>query len=156
VILIVRVLLGILSLAVVALAMFAAGLTIGLAGAAVLALTGRSGGVNAGAELIRSIERLAFGSWRRGRTFVYFIRDEFGATKIGISADPHQRVATLQTGHPEALYLHNTVPCRSGADARAVEGDLHDCFARQRMNGEWFDLDDRQLRRALRLARRWR
>ena len=128
------------------------GLTIGLAGIPVRLVSGYSGLVHAGAAMIRSIERL---TPARGGTFVYFIQDEQAATKIGISGNPTQRVATLQTGHPESLILWKTIRCRSAADARAVERDLHSYFERQRMNGEWFDLTERQLRRGVKLARRW-
>ena len=131
----------------------AGGLTIGLAGIPVRLVLGYSGLVHAGASMIRSIERL---TPVRGGTFVYFIQDEQAATKIGISGDPAQRVTTLQTGHPEPLHLWRTIRCRSAADARAVERDLHAYFELQRMNGEWFDLTERQLRRGVKLARRWR
>ena len=129
------------------------GLTIGLAGIPVRLVSGHSGLVHIGASLIRSIEHL---TPIRGGTFVYFIQDGQAATKIGISGDPAQRVASLQTGHPEPLHLWKTIRCRSSADARAVERDLHMYFERQRMNGEWFDLTERQMRRAVKLARRWR
>ncbi len=143
-------------LTIVALVMVAGGLAIGLAGTGLRLATGRTGGVHLGAQMILAIERLPFRFTRGPATYLYLIQDEQAATKIGISGDPRQRVATLQTGHPEPLRLVRSIRCRSAADARAVEGDLHHYFERNRMNGEWFDLDDRQIRRAIRLARRWR
>jgi hypothetical protein len=143
-------------LAIAAMGLLAAGLTIGLLGIFVRVTTGWTRMSHAGAELIRAIERLPHPDRGRERTFVYLLQDEQAATKIGISGDPRGRVASLQTGHPEPLRLVKAIRCRTAADARAVERDLHSHFERHRMNGEWFDLSDRQVRRAITLARRWR
>jgi hypothetical protein len=132
------------------------GLLIGLLGIAVRFTTGASTMSHAGAELIRMIERLPLPALSGDRTFVYLLQDEQAATKIGISGDPRGRIASLQTGHPEPLRLVKAIRFRTAANARAVERDLHIHFERQRMNGEWFDLSDRQVRRAVTLARRWR
>ncbi|MFW2380926.1 MAG: GIY-YIG nuclease family protein [Acidimicrobiales bacterium] len=142
---------------ITALVLLAAGLVIGWFGIVVRVLTGSTVLAHAGGEVIRSIERLPLHfSWSRDRTYVYLLQDEQAATKIGISGDPRGRVASLQTGHPEPLRLVKAIGCRTTADARAVERDLHIHFERHRMNGEWFDLSDRQVRRAIKLARRWR
>jgi hypothetical protein len=143
-------------IAPIAVGLFAAGLAVGLMGVAVLAITGSPRWSHTGAELIRAVERLPLPSPGPGRTYVYFLQDQQAATKIGISGDLRERLATLQTGHPEALYLVKAIPCRTAADARVVERDLHIYFERHRMNGEWFDLSERHLRRAIALARRWR
>lgn len=150
---------GLLRLAVVAIAaagLLSIGLTVGLVGIVVRLATGSCAVSHAGAELIRRIERLPLPDRGRDRTFVYLLQDEQAATKIGISGDPRKRIASLQTGHPEPLRLVKAIRCRTAAHARAVERDLHIHFERQRMNGEWFDLSDRQVRRAVTLARRWR
>jgi hypothetical protein len=148
--------LGFAIVAITAMGLVAAGLTIGLLGIVVQVTTGWTRMSHTGAELIRAIDRLPHPDRGRERTFVYLLQDEQAATKIGISADPRGRIASLQTGHPQPLRLLKAIRCRTTADARAVERDLHIHFERQRMNGEWFDLSDRQVRRAITLARRWR
>ncbi|NNE96435.1 MAG: GIY-YIG nuclease family protein [Acidimicrobiales bacterium] len=139
-----------------AVAILALGLMIGLVGVAVRAATGSAVLVERGAGLMRSIERLPRPRIGGPEAFVYLVQDERAATKIGISGDPGVRLATLQTGHPDSLHLIKTIGCRTTAEARCVEGDLHDFFQRYRMNGEWFDLSERQVRQAVRLAERWR
>ncbi len=139
-----------------ALCLFTAGLVVGWFGIVVWLVTGSTMVTHAGVELVRSIERLPLPTWGSGRTYVYLLQDEQAATKIGISAQPRQRIASLQTGHPEPLHLIRAIRCRTAATARAVERDLHAHFEHYRMNGEWFDLTDRQVRRAISLARRWR
>ncbi|MBT8239654.1 MAG: GIY-YIG nuclease family protein [Acidimicrobiia bacterium] len=151
--------LGLLRLAVIAtaaLALLTVGLLIGLFGIAVRITTGSSTMSHVGAELIRMIERLPLPAWSGDRTFVYLLQDGQAATKIGISGNPRERIASLETGHPEPLRLVKAIRFRNAAHARAVERDLHIHFERKRMNGEWFDLSDRQVRRAVTLARRWR
>ncbi|NNF55154.1 MAG: GIY-YIG nuclease family protein [Acidimicrobiales bacterium] len=137
------------------LTLFMAGFAVGIVGIAVRLLTGRTELVASGAMIIRAIDQLPFGIGT-DRSHVYLIGDEQGAVKIGISHDPVERLASLQTGHPESLVLLSKVSYRTSADARAAETNLHTVFAAQRMNGEWFDLSDRQLRQAHRIARRLR
>ncbi|MGI9610385.1 MAG: GIY-YIG nuclease family protein [Acidimicrobiia bacterium] len=144
------------AVAIAALGLLAAGLVIGWFGIVFRVFTGSTALTRTGGDLIRSIERLPLPSWSRDRTYVYLLQDEQAATKIGISGDPRGRIASLQTGHPEPLRLVKAIGCRNAGAARAVERDLHIHFERHRMNGEWFDLSDRQVRRAIKLARRWR
>lgn len=65
-----------------------------------------------------------------------------GRFKIGISADPAARLASLQTGSPFLLRL---VCSREFADAAAVERELHMRMGAHRIHGEWFDLPPRAL-----------
>ena len=135
--------------------LFTAGFAVGILGIVLRLLTGRTELVTSGAEMIRAIDQLPFGLGT-DNCRVYLIGDEQGAVKIGISHDPNERLATLQTGHPESLALLHSVSYRTSAEARAAEGNLHLVFEAQRMNGEWFDLTDRQVRQAYRIARRLR
>lgn len=130
------------------------GLAVGLCGVALRPVLGPNRFVSVGAELIRSIRRLPGGPWTADRCWVYFIQDEAGATKIGISTDPSWRRSALQTGHPEQLRLIRTVGQRSVRHARRVEQDLHQLVQGRRLHGEWFDLTDRQVGQAIRRARR--
>lgn len=135
--------------------LFMTGFAVGIVGIALRLLTGRTEWVTSGAQMIRAIDQLPFGLGT-DRSHVYFISDEQGAVKIGISHEPGERLAQLQTGHPESLALLHSVSYRTSAEARAAETNLHTVFGAQRMNGEWFDLTDRQMRQAHRIARRLR
>lgn len=132
------------------------GVVIGLIGVAGRLAVGPNHWVTAGADLIRTIEDLPVWPRTSELTWVYFIQDQAGATKIGFSADPSFRRATLQTGHPEHLMLIRAIGHRSEGSARRAERELHERFEHRRLEGEWFDLSDRDLRQALRHARRVR
>jgi hypothetical protein len=59
-----------------------------------------------------------------------------GATpiKIGVSVDPKERLAYLQTGSPLPLVLLWKIP-----GSFELEGDLHTFFDPYRLHGEWFE-----------------
>ncbi len=133
-----------------------AGFVVGMAGVFVRLAVGHCGLLSTGAELMRTVERLPFLAGARDRTYVYFIQDGRGATKVGISHDPPHRMTSLQTGHPEQLVLTRAIRQRTESEARAVERALHVRFAAHRLNGEWFDLSPQRVRLAIRLARRRR
>lgn len=74
------------------------------------------------------------------RRYVYLIRShETGYYKIGISNDPYKRVAQLQTGSAVKLELIHCFLCE---DAEQTEAFLHDKFSDKRLMGEWFSLND--------------
>jgi len=63
--------------------------------------------------------------------WTYFIRSgEHGAIKIGKARDPRERLADLQTAHPEELRLL--------AVTLETEERMHDMFSAWRIRGEWF------------------
>lgn len=68
---------------------------------------------------------------------VYFVSPGRGLVKIGRTINMDARLETLQCGSPERLVLIGTVP--GGA---AVEKLFHVAFARCRVGGEWFEMDD--------------
>lgn len=86
-----------------------------------------------------------FAAERRSRPgFVYAIRGSgSSAIKLGCSAQPRVRLASLQTGNPDELRIINTVPC---TDMYAVEERVHAKFAREWIRGEWFRVDEEQVR----------
>ena len=67
---------------------------------------------------------------------VYVIEGSHGAVKIGISSDPENRRATLQTGAPHHLFLAFAI--YAGDAAFDVEQEAHAILAAHRMPGEWF------------------
>lgn len=62
--------------------------------------------------------------------------------KIGIANDVKSRIASLQTGNPNALVL---LACYDFPNASVVEKTLHQKYDSQRVRGEWFDLDSTQI-----------
>jgi len=66
-----------------------------------------------------------------------------GPVKLGISANPDQRVRQLQTGHAERLQVFHREPVPN-TKARAFEKLLHRDVGYRRTVGEWFDLDVEQ------------
>lgn len=70
---------------------------------------------------------------------VYVIREELsGALKIGISASPHSRVATLQSGNPRGLEIAYVSGSLSRDQAMAIERAVHSDLARHCIHSEWF------------------
>lgn len=70
--------------------------------------------------------------------FIYFIQvGHEGPVKIGWSANPTKRLASLQTAHHEKLYLRG---CKQGSSQD--EASLHAELRQYRINGEWFDPHD--------------
>lgn len=70
--------------------------------------------------------------------FVYFIQDESGPIKIGVSfGDPWSRYRSIQTGNPRDVHPLGMV--EFDQHALDLEGDLHARFASSRVRGEWFD-----------------
>ncbi len=87
---------------------------------------------------------------------LYCIYDKTsGAVKVGTSTKPVERLATLQTGNPNPLYLGIVRPLSledgtsvTGLQAKRLERSLHDKLSHLRMSGgsEWFRECDEQRR----------
>jgi hypothetical protein len=99
-----------------------------------------------------AVEEIAgFGGWDRanpyrrrilatGSRFVYLMQaGRRGAVKVGIARRPFDRLDELQTGNPEQLRILHVED--HGSYARFVERDVHWCFERSRLHGEWFQID---------------
>ena len=70
--------------------------------------------------------------------YVYLISDGT-YTKIGITNNLTKRLKVLQTGNPHKLTYIDYVPCD---DASRVEKELHNLYALKHMVGEWFNLNE--------------
>jgi hypothetical protein len=105
-------------------------------------------GIRPGISLGASDFRGAFGSTTstvRGRSaqggtmtgsFLYVIEGESGHHKIGVSRDPIQRMAQLQTGsHAPLRFAYIGVTPGTGYD---IEGRAHQLLDAHRKEGEWF------------------
>lgn len=77
--------------------------------------------------------RSAGGSYKIAQ-WVYFLRDPNKRIKIGISANPHQRMKGMRTDNPEKLELLGVIPNATEETERA----MHLKFAHLRLSGEWF------------------
>jgi hypothetical protein len=85
-------------------------------------------------------------------SFVYLVTGDGGLVKVGVSADPHQRLLTLQTGFPGELLLSDVWHC--GELARTVERLVHADLAPWRVSGEWFRVDRSTAELSIERARR--
>lgn len=64
---------------------------------------------------------------------------ENGPIKIGFSKTPDKRLKTLQTGHPETLYLHKQSKF-SSTKIRLIERLMHKEYSHRKTKGEWFNM----------------
>ncbi|WP_422614460.1 GIY-YIG nuclease family protein [Brucella anthropi] len=75
-------------------------------------------------------------------TAVYVIGEEYATRiKIGKARSPIHRLATLQTGNPETLFLHRVFWFDTPCAASRVEEQAHIIAGqeRRRLEGEWFE-----------------
>jgi hypothetical protein len=72
--------------------------------------------------------------------FVYLISNDYNHYKIGITTKTvEKRIKQLQTGNSEKI---NLVKYYKTEHHRNLEAWLHRKFGANRLEGEWFDLDD--------------
>lgn len=74
--------------------------------------------------------------------FVYIIQAVSGQYKIGRAKNVQKRLKQLQTASPNTLTLIHTI---ASNDYEWTELSLHERFDDDRLDGEWFDLDDQSL-----------
>jgi hypothetical protein len=68
--------------------------------------------------------------------FIYVLRSDTGARKIGVSCNPNRRIAELRTASAFALAFEyiGALNC----DGFAIEDDAHKILDRYHMAGDWF------------------
>jgi len=64
---------------------------------------------------------------------------ETGPVKLGISADPEQRLKALQTGHPQKLSIWHCEPVQADR-IKLYERLLHRDNNHHRLRSEWFNM----------------
>lgn len=74
--------------------------------------------------------------------FVYFIKNEAGAIKIGITESLERRLKELQHGNSDELKIFCYISLPNRSVAYAFEFMFHDLFADFHMRGEWFNGDE--------------
>lgn len=76
---------------------------------------------------------------------VYFIKsEETGLIKIGYSKDLMGRINGLRQEHKAEMELIHYI---STYDSVGLEQVMHTLFSEKRINGEWFDLSEEDIRR---------
>lgn len=80
----------------------------------------------------------------RPATGCVYVLKCMGYYKIGMTSDIKTRKPSLDLCLPEPAELVLTIPCENYIQ---FEKHLHDRFASKRKNGEWFDLDDEDIKR---------
>lgn len=101
---------------------------------------GHRTGISLGPEDLRRLKTASSATpVRRPSAFVYVIRKASGPIKVGMGADPRERLRALQTGSSEQLELVYACAVKSN-DANAVEFAAHDMMRNHRLSGEWFSV----------------
>ena len=84
-------------------------------------------------------------------TFVYFISAGATPIKIGVSYDPAERLAALQTAHYQKLSLLYTIQCKERSQAFELESAFHRWYDDAHVRNEWFNLTPKQIANDVRL-----
>lgn len=71
-----------------------------------------------------------------------YVMEAGGRYKIGASSKPEQRLATVRGVCPVPVTLVHTI---KADNMFAAEAQLHSIFAENRLHGEWFELDEKDL-----------
>ena len=72
-----------------------------------------------------------------GASYIYVIRDA-EHVKIGVTKVPESRLAQIQTGSSQKIDYVFCAP--ASGDAYSIEREAHALLARNRLEGEWFDV----------------
>jgi hypothetical protein len=93
-------------------------------------------GISLGASDFRKVFAPSASRSNMTGSFVYVIEGQAGHHKIGVSRDPIQRKAELQTGSPVPLrFSYIGVTPGTGYE---IEGHAHQLLDAHRKEGEWF------------------
>jgi len=71
--------------------------------------------------------------------FLYVIGNNESKQKIGFSSNVEKRLAELQTGNPDRLYIHHTRAVPKDR-VRLLERKIHRELGYRRIKGEWFNM----------------
>jgi transposase len=83
------------------------------------------------------------------KTHVYVLSCPLGLLKLGVAADPRQRLRNLQVGSPVPLELAATYPMSDRPTAEAVAAVLQERFRERRERGHWFRAPPDEVRGAI-------
>jgi transposase len=82
-------------------------------------------------------------------TYLYVLSCPLGLVKVGVAADPKQRLRNLQIGSPVPLELAAQYAISDRPSAEAVEAALQERFRDRRERGHWFRATPTEVRRAI-------
>jgi hypothetical protein len=82
-------------------------------------------------------------------TYIYVLSCPLGLVKVGVAADPKQRLRNLQIGSPVPLELAAQYPMSDRPTAEAVAAALQEHFRERRERGHWFRATPDEVRRAI-------
>ena len=71
--------------------------------------------------------------------YVYLVKSSTGFYKIGRSRDPKSRIGTMHVALPFEIEIEHLIECEDYTEAEIL---LHNEFAKKRIRGEWFALDE--------------
>ena len=80
--------------------------------------------------------------------YVYIITSEIGLTKIGKTEDVKKRLSQIDGASPCKVDLYH---CQFVKNSKEVESILHKRFRDKRVKGEWFNLDNEEIKIAQKL-----
>lgn len=83
------------------------------------------------------------------KVVVYIVGDDQGHYKIGITTDLKRRMIGLQNGNPYKLRVIDQIPPQ-GYAMRKLESLIHKNLRQHRMMGEWYKVDEAELRSVIR------
>lgn len=90
----------------------------------------------------RLIQKYKLRSKNKKSKFVYIFKCKV-AYKIGIAVSINNRLMNVQTGNPFKVYCIYSAKIKR---ARTIEAILHNRFRNKRMEGEWFNLNKKELK----------
>lgn len=74
--------------------------------------------------------------------YVYFMQDNSGFVKIGLAADVRKRFKAIHSSNPTVKLLYHI----KTEDMELTERLFHEFFDKKRVNGEWFNLTEKDLK----------
>lgn len=74
--------------------------------------------------------------------YIYVLTDKTTRYKIGKTKDIQKRIRELQTGSSRRLYMYRW---KYVSDMKKAENGLHKIFSAHRKQGEWFELDEKNI-----------
>lgn len=85
----------------------------------------------------KQIKKLPPRTTKTTEGYVYLVQSISGAYKIGRTSNPANRLKTFNVKLPFEVEYLAVIPT---SNMHGLEAELHNKYAQQRINGEWFDL----------------
>ena len=101
---------------------------------------------------IDKLGKLDFNS-SKTKQYLYLVKSELGFTKIGITAEPKKRIKVLMSQSGMNIDVVRMFLSEPEIDTcvKLTERYLHNHFKEKRVKGEWFNLSNYQVAKAIKL-----